>query len=90
MDKTLSTPDVSTVQWGTIVGAACALAAAFGLNISQDKQDAIVLFVTVFAPVLVAADAHIRHGRARAMIHAPKPIEPEPAVTVKKKPAPRG
>jgi hypothetical protein len=56
-DRQLATPDITTAQIVAIVGAAIALAVAFGLDISQEKQDAIKNLVMVLAPVLIAADA---------------------------------
>jgi hypothetical protein len=58
-----------------------ALAVAFGLDISQEKQDAIRNLVLVLAPVLIAADApdpprtlevddHAAEGRNRDHPHA--------------------
>lgn len=82
----LKTPDVTLVQIIAVLGAGFALAAAFGLDISQDKQNAIVQLVTVLAPIVIAADAVIRHGRARAMIVPPKG-EVEAAPRVARKPA---
>jgi hypothetical protein len=61
----VSHPDVTLAQILAVVTAALGLVAAFGLNISKDKQDAIVMFVTVMAPIVVLADAAIRHGRSR-------------------------
>jgi hypothetical protein len=55
--KELKTPDITTAQIVAVVGAAIALAVAFGLDISQEKQDAIKNLVIVLAPVLLAADA---------------------------------
>jgi hypothetical protein len=71
-DRQLATPDITTAQIIAVVGAVIALAVAFGLDISQEKQDAIRNLVLVLAPVLIAADGLIRHGRSRAMIMPPK------------------
>lgn len=71
-DRQLKTPDVTPAQWGAIIAAIAALAAAFGLDISQDKQDAITNLVIVLAPIVILADAAIRHGRSRAMTVPPK------------------
>jgi len=65
LPRPLKMPDVTPAQIVTIVTAATALAVALGVPLSHDKTFAITTFVTVLAPVLVAADAVIRHGRAR-------------------------
>lgn len=61
----MKSPDITLAQILTVVGSALALGAAFGLDLSQEKQDAILQFVTVFAPVALVADAYIRNGRSR-------------------------
>ena len=61
----LRTPDITAAQIIAVVGSAIALAVAFGAPISKSQADAIVSFVTVLAPVLIGADALIRHGRSR-------------------------
>lgn len=75
--KELKTPDITLAQIIAVLGAAFALTAAFGLDISQDKRDGIVQLVTVLAPIVVAADAFIRHGRSRALALPPKGVVAE-------------
>lgn len=60
----MQTPDITRVQIVAVVGAILAVAAAFGLPVSVAQQHAILTLATVLAPVLIAADAVIRHGRA--------------------------
>lgn len=76
--KELATPDFTLAQVIAVVGSVFAVAAAFGLDISQAKQDAIIQLVTVVAPLLLAADAVIRHGRSRALLQAPKGVVADP------------
>jgi hypothetical protein len=68
MDFKGKTPDITPAQWTAVVGALIALAAAFGLNISHEKRDALLNVAQVIFPVLVAADAIIRHGRSRLLM----------------------
>jgi len=63
--RVLKTPDLTAAQLIASVGGAVALAVALGVPLSTAKQHEIVLFATVFGPVLIAVDAFIRHGRAK-------------------------
>ena len=63
----LKTPDITTAQIIAIAGAALGLVVALGVPLSDEKQHAITTLVTVLAPVLLGADAAIRHGRARSV-----------------------
>jgi hypothetical protein len=58
------TPDITPAQIGAAATALIGLVVALGVPLSHDKQLAVTTFITVFAPVLLAADAAIRHGRA--------------------------
>ena len=58
------TPDVTPAQIVAIVGAALAVAAAFGFDLNQDQRDSVLQLVTVLSSVLVVGDAAVRHGRA--------------------------
>jgi hypothetical protein len=58
-------PDITLAQIVAVIGAIFGMTAAFGLPVSQEKQEAIIGLITVLAPVLIAADAAIRHGRSR-------------------------
>lgn len=60
-------PDLTKAQIVAFVGAIVGLAAAFGLDVSQGLQDAIVQLVTALVVILPIADAVIRHGRSRAL-----------------------
>jgi len=58
------TPDVTPAQIVAIVGAAIAVAAAFGFDLNADQRDSVLQLVTVLSSVLVVGDAAVRHGRA--------------------------
>lgn len=60
----MRTPDLTPAQVVSIVGSVLALAIALGAPISHEASSAILGLVTVLAPVLLGADAVIRHGRA--------------------------
>jgi hypothetical protein len=77
----LSTPDITTAQFVAIVGAILGVAVAAGLPLSKDLQDSIVTLVTVLAPLIIVGDAHIRHGRSRALAIPPRPIESDQKVS---------
>lgn len=62
----MRTPDLTAAQIVSIVGSVLALAVALGAPISHEASSAILSLVTVLAPVLLGADAVIRHGRATA------------------------
>ena len=72
----LKTPDITPAQIIAVLGAIFAVALAAGLNISKDLQDAIILLVTVLAPVIIGGDAVIRNGRARAAAALATPVVP--------------
>jgi hypothetical protein len=71
-DRRLATPDITTAQIVAVVGAVMSIAVAFGLDISDDKRNGIIQLVSVLAPLLIGADAVIRHGRSRSMSLPPK------------------
>lgn len=75
MNGNLKTPDISVAQIVACVGALLAVLVAAGLDISDELQSSIITLVTVLAPVLLVADAAIRHGRSRALINPPRPLE---------------
>ncbi|MGH3091694.1 MAG: hypothetical protein ACRDOG_05105 [Gaiellaceae bacterium] len=76
----LSTPDVTPAQVIAVVGAVIGVLAAAGLPLSAALQDSIITLVTVLAPLVIIGDAHIRHGRSRALAIPPRPIEEEEQV----------
>ena len=85
----MQTPDVTLTQLGTVASSVIALAIAFGVGLSKSEQDAIVQVVSTLGPVLVAADALIRHGRSRAVAAQASPAaasgpveQPAPAATM--------
>src|ERR1044071_4292115 len=47
------TPDVTPAQIVAIVGAAIAVAAAFGFDLNADQRDSVLQLVTVLSSVLV-------------------------------------
>lgn len=75
----MSTPSFTAAQFVAVVGAVLTIAAAFGFNLSASERDAILQLATVIFPVLVAADAVIRHGRSKvaATIAAQAVQQPE-------------
>lgn len=60
----LKTPDITPAQIVALAGSAIALLSAFGLPLSEEQSQAILDFVQVVAPVLLASDAVIRFGRS--------------------------
>src|SRR4051812_814914 len=58
-------PDITPAQIAAVGTAIVGFAAAAGIPMSNDLQDKLIMMVTVGAPVIVAADAYIRNGRAR-------------------------
>jgi hypothetical protein len=58
-------PNVTTIQIVAIAQAIAALAAAFGLPITDEQTQAILQLSTALAVALPLADAHMRNGRAR-------------------------
>jgi hypothetical protein len=76
----LSTPDITKAQLIAIVGAVLGVAVAAGLPLSKELQDSIITLVTVLAPLVIVGDAHIRHGRSRALAIPPRPIEEDQKV----------
>jgi hypothetical protein len=71
----LSTPDITPAQIIAVIGAVIGVAVAAGLPLSKELQDSIVQLVTILAPIIIVGDAGIRHGRSRALLQAPRPIE---------------
>lgn len=70
-------PDITPAQIVAVAGAILTVCIAAGLPISKDLQDSIIALATVLAPLLIAGDAVIRHGRSRALINnAPEDIKP--------------
>lgn len=63
----MKTPDITPAQIKAALIALFGLIAAFGLPVSQEKQDAIIQVVTVLSPAIVLADAYIRNGRSRVL-----------------------
>jgi hypothetical protein len=67
-------PNITPAQVVAVAGAIIATVVAFGVPISAGERDAIINLATVFFPVLIGADALIRHGRSRALLSEPTPI----------------
>lgn len=64
-----ATPDITKAQVLAVLQAIIGLLVAFGIDVDQELQDAIVQLVTAVAVVLPLADALIRNGRARGSAH---------------------
>ncbi len=56
-------PDITLAQVVAVLGSLFGLLVAFGIDVSQAKQDAIIDFIKILAPVLIASDAALRIGR---------------------------
>jgi phosphate/sulfate permease len=69
----LKLPDITPAQIVAVVGSVIAVAVAAGLDISDELQESIITLVTVIAPIILGADAVIRHGRSRALGVPPRP-----------------
>ncbi len=69
----MKTPDFTPAQMIAVIGAVIAVAVAAGLPISDALQDSIITLATVLAPIILGADAVIRHGRSRALGLPPRP-----------------
>ena len=67
-------PNVTPAQLVAVAGAIVTMIVAFGIPISASERDAITNLATVFFPVLIGADALIRHGRSRSLLSEPSPI----------------
>jgi hypothetical protein len=63
-----------------VFAAVIGVLAAAGLPLSTALQDSIITLVTVLAPLVIIGDAHIRHGRSRALAIRPRPLEEEKEV----------
>jgi hypothetical protein len=73
----LATPDITAAQIVALAGAILGVIAAAGLPLSNELQDSIITLITVLAPLVIIGDAHIRHGRSRALAIPPRPLEDE-------------
>lgn len=58
-------PDITPAQIISLVGCIIAMLAAFGLPISETQSKSIMDLAQIIAPILIASDAVIRHGRSR-------------------------
>ncbi len=73
--KTLATPDFSPVQIASAITAIVGLFVSQGL-IDNELAQLITGLASILLPMIwMVADAVIRHGRARAFVNAPKPLE---------------
>lgn len=61
----MNTPDITKAQIVALVQACVALAIAFGINLSEPQQTAIIGLAGAIAIVLPLADAIIRNGRSK-------------------------
>jgi hypothetical protein len=97
----LKMPDITPAQIAAVATAIIGFAAAAGIPMSNDLQNRLITLVTVGAPVIIAADAYIRNGRARigaAQVTATAAAEaaqalpggqPAPAIPAAPEPAPQ-
>jgi hypothetical protein len=67
-------PNITPAQLVAVAGAIIAMVVAFGVPISAGEREAITNLATVVFPVVIAADALIRHGRSRALLSEPRPV----------------
>ncbi len=56
---------VTPAQIIATVGAVIAVAVSFGVDITQQQQDALLNLTGIVAAFLLGADAVIRHGRSK-------------------------
>lgn len=63
MDQ-FSTPDITKAQVVSVVTPVLAVLVAFGVDLSDAQQTAILGLAGVVATVVALGDAIIRHGRA--------------------------
>jgi hypothetical protein len=94
-------PDITPAQIAAVATAIIGFAAAAGIPMSNDLQNRLITMITVGAPVIIAADAYIRNGRARigaAQVTATAAAEaaqalpagqPAPAIPAAPEPAPQ-
>lgn len=61
----MKTPDITRAQTIAIVQAILAVLVAFGVNLSEQQQTALLGLSAAVAVVLPLADAIIRNGRAK-------------------------
>lgn len=75
--STLKTPDLTQAQ--LLAAFKWIVAQAVIMGFVDNNTSALVLQVgtTAIAAVWVIADAVIRNGRSRALLHPPKPIDPD-------------
>ena len=73
-DLNSTMPNITPAQIVAVVGAFVAFLVAFGVPISDSQRDAMVSLATVLFPVLIGADALIRHGRSRALVAEPPAV----------------
>jgi hypothetical protein len=73
----VKTPDVTKAQVLALMQAAIATAVAFGAPLT-DVQQAALMALAVFV-VLVAADVHLRRGRAKYLVPPPELDQRKPA-----------
>lgn len=75
----MSTPDITKAQLAAIVQAIIGVLLAFGVDLTEPQQAALLGLVAVLGAALVTADAIIRHGRSRSLAPGPAVIDLNPA-----------
>lgn len=73
----MNTPDITKAQLIALVQAILAVVVAFGVNLSQAQQTALLGLAGAVAIVLPMADAIIRNGRARIVAAAAQQSPPQ-------------
>lgn len=69
----MKTPEVTSAQIISVLAAIAAQAAARGLIDNATAQTIVQIAGIVIPAMWMLADAIIRHGRSRAMLHTPMP-----------------
>lgn len=71
----LQTPDISPAQLLSMLTAIVGLVVSLGF-VDNDRAQAFLAAASVVVPIAwIWADALIRHGRSRALLLPPKPID---------------
>lgn len=78
-------PKVSAAIYVTLAQAVIGLVVAFGVDVSEDLESAIVQLITVLAVAIPAWDAYVRANRARYF--AARASQPTVTVTQENKAA---
>lgn len=72
----MTTPSITAAQAVAVVGAVLTLVASFGFNLSAAERNAILQLASIVFPVLLGADAVIRHGRSKVAAEVARQLGP--------------